>query len=192
MIALATHLRLFTRIVIPTPVDDYTTARVLTMDYVAGTKITAVSAVQWTEIDGAALAEELFHAYLHQILIDGFFHADPHPGNVLLTHDHNIALLDLGMVGRLSPSVQEQLFRLMLAISEGRGDDAANVAIALGEKRAARRASWSSISASSPRTSASSGIRPASTSASRIASLESAGRIGSRPAVAAYPSLKIR
>jgi predicted unusual protein kinase regulating ubiquinone biosynthesis (AarF/ABC1/UbiB family) len=134
MLALSHQLRDYDRILVPLPIDDFTTTRVLTMDYIAGTKITAVSRVEWTEIDGSALAEELFRAYLQQLLIDGFFHADPHPGNVLLTPDHRVALLDLGMVGRLSPSAQEQLFRLMLAISEGRGDEAASVSIAISEK----------------------------------------------------------
>jgi predicted unusual protein kinase regulating ubiquinone biosynthesis (AarF/ABC1/UbiB family) len=133
MVALAHQLRDYDRIIVPLPVDDFTTPRVLTMDYIAGTKITAVSCVEWTEVDGGALAEELHRAYLQQILIDGFFHADPHPGNVFLTPDHRIGLIDLGMVGRLSSSVQEQLFRLLLAISEGRGDEAASVAIAISE-----------------------------------------------------------
>jgi ubiquinone biosynthesis protein len=132
---LATQLAGFERIIVPLPVDDYTTARVLTMDYVPGTKITAVSPLERTEVDGDVLADQLFRAYLQQILIDGVFHADPHPGNVLLTSDHDLALIDLGMVGRLSSAMQEQLFKMMLAISEGRGDEAATMAIALGEKR---------------------------------------------------------
>jgi ubiquinone biosynthesis protein len=132
---LAAQLRDFDRLIVPLPIADYSTARVLTMEYVEGTKITGVSPVERTEVDGAALADDLFRAYLQQVLIDGVFHADPHPGNVLLTADHRIALLDLGMVGRLSASMQEQLFKLMLAIADGRGDDAATLAIALGEKR---------------------------------------------------------
>jgi ubiquinone biosynthesis protein len=135
LVTIAHQLRDFENIVVPLPVDDYTTARVLTMDYVYGTKITAVSRVQWTEVDGAALAEDLFLAYLQQILIDGVFHADPHPGNVLLTPDRRIALIDLGMVGRISGQTQEQLIKLILAISEGRADDAADVLIAIGERR---------------------------------------------------------
>ena len=135
LVNLARQLQPYERLVVPLPVDDYTTARVLTMDFIAGTKITAVSPVEWTEIDGAGLAGDLFRAYLQQVLLDGTFHADPHPGNVLLTPDHRIALLDLGMVGRISSDMQEQLMKLLLAISEGRGDDAANVAMALGERR---------------------------------------------------------
>ena len=135
LVTLAHQLRDFERIVVPYPIDDYTTARVLTMDYVPGTKITIVSPVERTEVDGAVLADDLFRAYLQQVLIDGVFHADPHPGNVLLTPDHRLALIDLGMVGRLSTGMQEQLFKLMLAIADGRGDDAATSTIALGEKR---------------------------------------------------------
>jgi len=135
LVTIAHQLRDFEHIVVPLPVDDYTTARVLTMDYVSGTKITSISRVEWTEVDGAALAEELFRAYLQQILVDGVFHADPHPGNVLLTPDRRIALIDLGMVGRISAQTQEQLFKLILAIGEGRGDDAADVLVSIGERR---------------------------------------------------------
>ena len=135
LVTIAHQLRDFEHLIVPLPVDDYTTARVLTMDYVSGTKITTISRVEWTEVDGAVLAEELFRAYLQQILIDGVFHADPHPGNVLLTPDRRIALIDLGMVGRISGSTQEQLFKLILAIGEGRGDDAADVLVSLGERR---------------------------------------------------------
>jgi ubiquinone biosynthesis protein len=135
MMTIAAQLREFDSIIVPLPVQDLTTARVLTMDYVPGVKITAVSPVERTEIDGATLADQLFRAYLQQILVDGVFHADPHPGNVLLTADHRLGLIDLGMVGRLSPTVQEHLVKLVLAIAEGRGDDAARVAIVLSEKQ---------------------------------------------------------
>jgi predicted unusual protein kinase regulating ubiquinone biosynthesis (AarF/ABC1/UbiB family) len=134
MVNLAHQLRDFERIVVPLPVDDYTSERVLTMDFIDGTKITAVSPLEWTEVDGRELGEDLFRAYLQQILVDGVFHADPHPGNVLLTRDHRLGLLDVGMVGRLSASLQERLFRMMLAISEGRGDEAASVIVALGDR----------------------------------------------------------
>ncbi len=135
LVTIAHQLRDFENIVIPLPIDDFTTARVLTMDYISGTKITSVSRVEWTEVDGAGLADELFRAYLEQILIDGVFHADPHPGNVLLTPDHRIALIDLGMIGRVSAGMQEQLFKLILAVGEGHGDEAATVMCNIGERR---------------------------------------------------------
>ena len=118
------NLSEFSAIVVPAPIEDYTTSRVLTMEYVSGTKITTLSPVALLELNGAALAEQLFRAYLKQILVDGFFHADPHPGNVLVTDAGQIALLDLGMVGRIAPRLQEPLLQLLLAISEGQSDDA--------------------------------------------------------------------
>ena len=81
----------------------------------------SVSPLARMDVDGDALAEELFRAYLQQILVDGFFHADPHPGNVFMTDDGRIALIDLGMVGASSPTLQDKLLKLILAIAEGRG-----------------------------------------------------------------------
>jgi ubiquinone biosynthesis protein len=129
------QLKDYTSIIIPAPIPDYCTARVLTMEYVPGKKITEMSPLARMEFDGAALAEELFRAYLDQILVHGFFHADPHPGNVFITPDYRIALLDLGMVGRILPRLQEDLLQLLLAISEGRGEEAAQVAIKIGERK---------------------------------------------------------
>jgi ubiquinone biosynthesis protein len=128
------HLKEFERVIVPAPVLDYSTSRVLTMGYVHGKKVTDLHPLARMEFDGIALAEELFRAYLQQILVDGFFHADPHPGNVFLTDDYRIALIDLGMVGRIMPGLQEQLLQLLLAISEGRGDDAAGIAIKIGDR----------------------------------------------------------
>jgi predicted unusual protein kinase regulating ubiquinone biosynthesis (AarF/ABC1/UbiB family) len=125
----------FDRIVVPQPVGDYSSERVLTMDYVSGRKITDVSPLRLNEIDGGALAEQLFHAYLQQIFVDGFFHADPHPGNVFLADDGRIALLDLGMVARLAPRLQESLLQMLLAISDGRSDEAADFALKIGERK---------------------------------------------------------
>jgi ubiquinone biosynthesis protein len=133
MTVLARSLRTVPSVVVPLPIHDYTSSRVLTMDYIPGTKITAVSPVEWTEVDGRPLADALFRAYLQQILVDGFFHADPHPGNVLLTPDGRLGLVDVGMIGRLSHSLQERLFRLLLAIAEGEDSDAAAAVVALGE-----------------------------------------------------------
>jgi predicted unusual protein kinase regulating ubiquinone biosynthesis (AarF/ABC1/UbiB family) len=135
LVIFANNLREFDRLVVPQPVDDYTTSRVLTMDYISGKKITKLSPLAKLDIDGYQLAQHLFQAYLHQILIDGFFHADPHPGNVFLTDDRRIALIDLGMVARVAPRPQENLIQLLLAISEGKGDDAADITIKMGEAK---------------------------------------------------------
>ena len=129
------NLAEFDQIVVPAPIDDYTTTRVLTMDYIAGKKITDLSPLRLLELDGMSLADELFSAYLKQFLVDGLFHADPHPGNVFVTDDDQIALLDLGMIGRVTQTFQDNLLRLLLAISEGRGDTAADAAVRMGEPK---------------------------------------------------------
>jgi predicted unusual protein kinase regulating ubiquinone biosynthesis (AarF/ABC1/UbiB family) len=129
------QLREFTHLIVPAPIADYCAGRVLTMEFVPGKKVTDLSPLTRMELDGEALAEEMFRAYLEQILVNGFFHADPHPGNVFITPDHRIALLDLGMVGRIMPRLQEDLLQLLLAVAEGRGDEAANIAIKIGEKK---------------------------------------------------------
>lgn len=129
------NLSEFEEIVIPEPIDDFTTTRVLTMEYISGKKITALNPLRLMDIDGALLAEELWSAYLKQFLVDGLFHADPHPGNVFLTDDDRIALIDLGMVGRVTRTFQDNLLRLMLAISEGRGEAAGEAAIKMGEPK---------------------------------------------------------
>ena len=135
MATLDANLAEFERVMVPRPVEDYSTGRVLTMEYVRGRKITNLSPLARMEADGQGLAEELFRAYLKQILVDGFFHADPHPGNVFMTEDGRIALLDLGMVGTLSPDLQQHLMRMVVAISDGRGDEAAEATIEAGEAR---------------------------------------------------------
>jgi ubiquinone biosynthesis protein len=126
------NLAEFDRIVVPAPVADYTTSRVLTMEYVPGRKITEIGGVARLDVEPASLAEEIFRAYLKQILVDGFFHADPHPGNVLLTHDGRLALIDVGMVGRVAPEMRDRLLKLLLAMSEGRSDEAAELAVRIG------------------------------------------------------------
>ena len=135
LIEFAANLRDFTLIVIPRPVEDFTTSRVLTMDYIHGKKITALHPLRRIDINGARLAEQFFRAYLQQILVDGVFHADPHPGNVFLTDDERVALLDLGMVSRLMSGFQDNLLRLLLAISDGRGEEAAEITLRMGTRK---------------------------------------------------------
>ncbi len=135
LVMFAENLREFDRIIVPEPILAFTTSRVLTMEYIPGKKITSLTPLRLMEIDGPGLADELFRAYLKQILVDGVFHADPHPGNVFLTDDERIALLDLGMVARLMTGFHDNLLRLLLAISEGRGEDAAETAIKMGEAK---------------------------------------------------------
>lgn len=129
------NLKEFPDLVIPLPIDDYTKKRVLTMEYVSSRKITSLHPLIKMEIDGEPLIKELLRAYLKQIFIDGFVHIDPHPGNIYLSNTNQIVLLDLGMVEHLSPRFQEDLLKLIISISEGLGDEAANLVIKMGQNR---------------------------------------------------------
>jgi predicted unusual protein kinase regulating ubiquinone biosynthesis (AarF/ABC1/UbiB family) len=113
---------------------DYSTRSVLTMEYVTGRKITSLTPLARLDVDGAKLCEELFRAYLKQVLVDGIFHADPHPGNVFLTDEGRVALLDLGMVGHTAPQMQQNLLQLLLAISDSDGDAVADIVIRASER----------------------------------------------------------
>ncbi len=131
---LGANLAGHSRIVVPQPVPDYTTSIVLTMDYIEGRNVATLGPLAVMEIDGPGLARELFAAYLQQILVDGFFHADPHPGNVLVAGHDTLALIDLGMVARIGPELQDHLIKLLLAISQGHSQEAAAVTVEIGQQ----------------------------------------------------------
>ena len=134
LITLGRNLKEIPEIVIPQPVLDYSTSRLLTMEFVAGIKVTALSPLARLELDGEKLADALFSAYLKQILRDGLFHADPHPGNVFLV-DGKVALIDLGMVAHVPPELRDRLLQLLLAVSDGRADAAAEALLRIGVSR---------------------------------------------------------
>ena len=134
LVALARNLAEIEEICVPEPVLGYSSSRVLTMEFIGGTKITALSPLARIELDGERLADALFRAYLKQMLRDGLFHADPHPGNVFVVNG-KIALIDLGMVAHLSRGLQDQMLQLLLAVADNRADDAARTLLLLGERR---------------------------------------------------------
>ena len=135
LVALRENLTEFATLVVPAPIDDYTSTRVLTMELVEGTKVTDVGPLRHLETDAEALVDDLFRAYLQQVTIDGFVHADPHPGNILLTDDDRLALLDVGMVLRLEEGLREDLLRLVLAVSEHQPEQAADAGLRLSTPR---------------------------------------------------------
>ncbi|TBW26424.1 AarF/ABC1/UbiB kinase family protein [Gramella sp. KN1008] len=127
------NLQDYEHLIIPAPVDDYSSSRVLTMEFVSGKKITSLSPLRQLENDFSGLVEELVEAYLQQIINDGFAHADPHPGNIKFTDDDRIALIDLGMVARFGPKLQENLIELLLAISRSNGEKTAHILLKMSE-----------------------------------------------------------
>jgi predicted unusual protein kinase regulating ubiquinone biosynthesis (AarF/ABC1/UbiB family) len=118
---------------VPEPMLDLTTKRVLTMEYVEGRKVTDVGPLGLTDVDGTPIVEQLFDAYLRSILAEGFLHADPHPGNLLLTPDGRLAILDLGMVASVPPRIQDKVLRLLVAIGDDNGEQAARVLSEMGQ-----------------------------------------------------------
>jgi predicted unusual protein kinase regulating ubiquinone biosynthesis (AarF/ABC1/UbiB family) len=133
LIAVGENLCEFDLIVVPQPIPDYSSKCVLTMDYVSGRKLTSIGPIVRLDMKGGPLAEEIFKAYLKQVLVDGLFHADPHPGNVFLTDEGQIALLDLGMVGHTTPTMQEHLLKLLLAVSDRDSEAVSDHAIRISE-----------------------------------------------------------
>ncbi len=128
------HFAAYPEIFVPTPVWDLTRGRVLTMELIAGTKATDLGGVRRTEQKLGHLASALMRAYLDQVFVHGEIHADPHPGNLLVTEDGRLALLDLGMVAHVPPKQRERLLKLLFAAVDGRGEEVANESIAMGTR----------------------------------------------------------
>jgi ubiquinone biosynthesis protein len=101
---------------IPQPFTEYCTPRVLTMDYLDGKKLSQVEQLRAAGYDVEQIARRGAEVYMEMIFTHGFFHADPHPGNILLLPGNVIGLLDFGMVGRLDERMREDIEELLMAI----------------------------------------------------------------------------
>ncbi|MFS0728082.1 AarF/UbiB family protein [Paenibacillus sp. 1P07SE] len=101
---------------VPTVTWDYSTKRVLTMSYIEGIKLTQHQLLDHAGLDRKKLAERFSSTIFHQVLVEGLFHGDPHPGNVLALKNGDLALLDFGMVGKLSPSMKRHFASLVIAL----------------------------------------------------------------------------
>ena len=88
---------------------SHTTSRVLTMDFIRGTKVIDLDQLRARRISPVKVNRLLVRTYLKQLLEDGFFHADPHPGNLLVMDSGHLAFFDFGMVGRITPRLQSQM-----------------------------------------------------------------------------------
>ena len=128
------HFAGYPELFVPDPIWDLTRTRVLTMELVDGTKATQLSGLRRTEQKLGDLASTLMRGYLDQVFVHGEIHADPHPGNLLVTNDGRLALLDLGMVAHVPPKQRERLLKLLFAAVDGRGEEVANESIALGTR----------------------------------------------------------
>lgn len=123
----ARNLATLDDIVIPGVHWDYTHERINVQDFVAGTPGHDLAALAAQGLDPRLLARRGARAVLKMIVEDGFFHADPHPGNVFYLSGNRIAFIDFGMVGRLSPRRRDELLRLLLGLVERQPQAVADV-----------------------------------------------------------------
>lgn len=102
---------------IPNVLESHSTERVLTMEYVGGTKITNLKELDEKGLDRSQLAERLQRVYLQMIIEDGVFHADPHPGNLAVADDGTLIFYDFGMSGYVDPFIQERILEFYTAVA---------------------------------------------------------------------------
>lgn len=112
---IARQLKADQRYVIPHIYWEYTTKRILTMDYIEGTSLKEFTQVG-TVAEKKEVAKQIVDCMFQQIFLDGFFHGDPHPGNLFVLPNNRLALIDFGMVGRLSPTLKNDLASIVIAL----------------------------------------------------------------------------
>ena len=110
----------------------YTSPRVLTLEYVPGIKISHYEAIEAAGLDRKLLAKLGAKAYLHQLLNNGFFHADPHPGNIAVSPDGSLIFYDFGMMGQINSNIREKLMDTLFGIAQKNSDLVVNSLIELG------------------------------------------------------------
>ena len=116
-------------LLVPRVIRPLVTERVLVLEHVDGKKVAAEHGLP--EERAARLARDFFRSYLRQVTLEGIYHADPHRGNVILTEDGRLALLDFGLLGRLDDETRTKLSLLLLAIARNRAEDVAAVLLSL-------------------------------------------------------------
>jgi ubiquinone biosynthesis protein len=116
-------------LVVPEVIRPYVTERVLVLERIHGRKVDAGHGLARERAE--ELARQFFGAYVYQVTVEGVYHADPHRGNVLLTTDGRLALVDFGLLGRLDDDTRRNLALLLLAVAQNRADDVADLLIGL-------------------------------------------------------------
>lgn len=119
-------------IAIPEVIDSHSGPRMLTMQYLGGTKINDVSELDAMDIDRHELAVKLQEAYLQMLLEDGVFHADPHPGNLSVKQDGTIIFYDFGMSGRVDEFIQRKIIDFYIAVANQDIDGILDALIEMG------------------------------------------------------------
>ena len=138
LVILKENLKEFKNLIVPSPVAEYSSSKVLTMDFIDGKKITSLGNLKKIETDFTPVIDDLVEAYMKQIIVDGFVHADPHPGNIHVTADDKVALMDLGMVAKFSPKIQEKIMMLLVGMTKKDGDDITDALLEISEYDSAK------------------------------------------------------
>ena len=125
------NFRTWRAIRVPKIYWSHTNTRVLTLDFIRGTKVVDLEGLRAQRISPVKVNRLLIRCYLKQLLDDGFFHADPHPGNLLVMDSGHLAFFDFGMVGRIDPKLQMQMidafFHVVARDVHGLGQDIINL-----------------------------------------------------------------
>ncbi len=125
------NFRTWRAIRVPKVYWSHTNTRVLTMEFIRGTKVVDIEGLRANGISAVKVNRLLIRTYLKQLLEDGFFHADPHPGNLLVMDSGHLAFFDFGMVGRITPQLQAQMidafFHVVARDVHGLGQDIINL-----------------------------------------------------------------
>ena len=125
------NFRTWRAIRVPKIYWSHTNTRVLTLDFIRGTKVVDIEGLRANRISPVKVNRLLIRTYLKQLLEDGFFHADPHPGNLLVMDSGHLAFFDFGMVGRITPKLQAQMidafFHVVARDVHGLGQDIINL-----------------------------------------------------------------
>jgi predicted unusual protein kinase regulating ubiquinone biosynthesis (AarF/ABC1/UbiB family) len=116
-------------LVVPQVIHPYVTEQVLVLEQIHGRKVAADHGLETER--ARDLARQFFRTYVRQVTITGLYHADPHRGNVLITDDGRLALLDFGLLGRLDDDTRTSLALLLLAIAQNRADDVADLILTM-------------------------------------------------------------
>ena len=122
-------VREYEDIVVPAVIRPHVTERVLVLERIHGRKVDADHGLAPERAH--ELARQFFRAYVHQVTVEGVYHADPHRGNILLTTDGRLALVDFGLLGRLDDDTRRNLALLLLAVAQNRADDVADLILGL-------------------------------------------------------------
>jgi predicted unusual protein kinase regulating ubiquinone biosynthesis (AarF/ABC1/UbiB family) len=121
------NFRTWRAIRVPKVYWSHTSRRVLTLEFIRGTKVTDIEQLRARRISAVKVNRLLVRTYLKQLLEDGFFHADPHPGNLLVMDSGHLTFFDFGMVGRITPKLQSQMidafFHVIGRDPRGLGED---------------------------------------------------------------------